>query len=87
MYRRFASIARSAEIAYAYDSSVFDPRSAMHAYFREYQTYGDALTAHSPAYAVTLDNLADYLASLAKEMLADEGFTQEMYFTMHRRPS
>jgi hypothetical protein len=59
----------------------------MESHFRVFHNYGDALVQHSPDWSVTLDLLADYLASLAQAMLTDEELAQNLLFTIWRRPS
>lgn len=71
MHKRFASIAHSAEFAFAYDTTAWDSHCPLESHFRQYHTYGDGLTAHSPDFSVQVDDLADYLASLAQACLED----------------
>lgn len=87
MLKKFASIAKSNEFAYAYDSQASDIHAPIDCHFRVFKNYGDGLTAHSPDWSVQLDHLADYLASLAQAMLDDEELTQNCLFTFSRRPS
>jgi hypothetical protein len=87
MLKKFASIAHSNEFGYVYDSQAFDVHAPIDCHFRAFKNYGDGLTAHSPDWSVQLDHLADYLASLAQAMLADEELAQNCLFTFSRRPS
>jgi hypothetical protein len=87
MFKKFASIAHSNEFGYVYDSQAFDVHAPIDCHFRAFKNYGDGLTAHSPDWSVQLDHLADYLASLAQAMLADEELAQNCLFTFSRRPS
>jgi hypothetical protein len=48
MHKRFASLAHSAEFAYAYDSQAWDSKAPIETHFRQYHNYGDRLVQHSP---------------------------------------
>jgi len=86
MLKKFESIADK-QHGYSYDSQAFDIHAPIDCHFRMYDTYGDGLCQHSPDWSVQLDHLADYLASLAQAMLADEELAQNCLFTFSRRPS
>jgi hypothetical protein len=86
MHKRFSSIGHSAEFAYAYDSTAWDSHAPIESHFRQYHTYGDGLTMHSPDFSVQIEYLADYLASLAQAMLTDDELCRDLYFTIWRRP-
>jgi len=86
MLKKFESIADK-QHGYSYDSQAFDIHAPIDCHFRMYDTYGDGLCQHSPDWSVQLDHLADYLASLAQAMLADDELAQNCLFTFSRRPS
>jgi len=86
MLKKFESIADK-QHGYSYDSQAFDIHAPIDCHFRMYDTYGDGLCQHSPDWSVQLDHLADYLASLAQAMLADEELAHNCLFTFARRPS
>jgi hypothetical protein len=86
MLKKFESIADK-QHGYSYDSQAFDIHAPIDCHFRMFETYGDGLCQHSPDWSVQLDHLADYLASLAQAMLADEELAQNCRFTFARRPS
>jgi len=86
MLKKFESIADN-QHGYSYDSQAFDIHAPIDCHFRMYDTYGDGLCQHSPDWSVQLDDLADYLASLALAMLTDEELAQNCLFTFARRPS
>ena len=86
MLKKFESIAGKRH-GYSYDSQAFDIHAPIDCHFRMFDTYGDGLCQHSPDWSVQLDHLADYLASLAQAMLADEELARNCLFTFSRRPS
>jgi hypothetical protein len=87
MYRRFASLSHASEFGYAYDSGVYDSRAPLEAHFRMFQTYGDALTQHSGDWGVTIEHLADYLASLAEVAINDDELLDRIKLTVCNRPT
>lgn len=87
MFKRFASLAHSDQFAYAFDSQAWDAKSPIDCNFRQYFTYGDGLTAHSDNWSIQIEFMADYLASLAEAMLADEELAMELAHKFSRRPS
>lgn len=87
MFRKFQSLAHEKEYGYSYDSQQWDTHAPIESNFRVFQTLNDGLTQHSPCWSVTVDLLADYLASLAQAMLTDDELTQALVYTFARRPS
>ena len=87
MFRKFSSLAHSTEFGYSYDSQAWDSKATIESNFRVFQTYGDGLTAHSPDWSVQLEQLPDYLMSLAEVMRTDDELAQNLVFTFARRPS
>lgn len=81
----FPSIAHSSKYGYAYDSESWNGTET-HSSFRMYETYGDGQIQHSGDWPVTLEYLADYLASLASAMLPNEELTREVRYVVCRRP-
>lgn len=71
MLRRFRSLSRSHEFGYAYDSDAYDSRTCFNSHFRVYQTYGHDLVQHSTDWTVNLEQIIDFLASLATELISD----------------
>jgi hypothetical protein len=86
MLKKFKSIAHEQHHGYAYDSQAWDAKAPIESHFRMYETYGDGLVQHSPDWSVQVEYLADYLASLAEAMLADEELARDLYYTIWRRP-
>jgi hypothetical protein len=86
MFKRFASIGHPQEFGYSFDSEAWDSKAPIESHFRVFHNYGDGLTAHSPDWSVQLEQLPDYLASLAQAMLADDELAQNLYYTIWRRP-
>lgn len=72
MRRNFPSLA-SDQYAYCFDSeSDFSGHAReVSSHFKMFQTLGDGMTAHSPAWPITRENMVDYLFSLAAAMLDD----------------
>ncbi len=87
MYRKFLSLGNSKELGYAFDSQAFDMKAPMHDHFRAFHTYGDGAVQHSPDWAVTFEQLSDYLASLAEVMQTDEELLDSAKYALGRRPS
>jgi hypothetical protein len=87
MFRKFASIAHSNEFGYGYDSQQWDGRAPIESNFRVFKNYGDGLTVHSPDWSVQLEQLPDFLMSLADAMRTDDELAQTLVFTFGRRPS
>jgi hypothetical protein len=87
MFRKFASIAHSNEFGYSYDSQQWDSHAPIESNFRVFKNYGDGLTAHSPDWSVQLEQLPDFLMSLAEMMRTDDELAQALVFTFARRPS
>lgn len=81
MLRKFASIAHPTEYGYAYDTDAYNYDAPVEPHFRMYQTYGDGIVQHSGDWPVTWQYFADYCASLAAAMLADEDMTNHLRFT------
>jgi hypothetical protein len=81
----FPSIAHSSKYGYSYDSSAWNGTET-NSSFRIYETYGDGLCQHSGDWCVTLEYLADYLASLATAMLPNEELTREVLYVVTRHP-
>lgn len=76
---RFASINHADKIAYEFDADHWDYRNRGYGvadFLRQYDTYGDGMTAHSPSYSVAKENFADVCASLAKH-IAEGNCTDE----------
>lgn len=82
----FPSLAHSKKYSYAYDSSAWNGTET-NSSFRMYESNGDGLIQHSGDWAVTLEYLTDYLASLASAMLPNEELTREVMYVVCRRPS
>jgi hypothetical protein len=72
MYTKFASLQHPAEYGYAFETSPeYSSRSAeVNRHFRMFQTFGDGLTQHSREWAITVEFMADYLASMATAIIA-----------------
>ena len=87
MFRKFKSLGKSNEFGYSYDSQQWDSRAPIESNFRVFQNYNDGLTAHSPDWSVQLEQLPDYLMSLAEAMRTDDELAQALVFTFARRPS
>lgn len=75
MRRVFPSLKDPEKYGYAFDTDCYDHKAFFSEKFRMFETYGDGLIQHSRDWAVAIDNLADYLASLATAMLKDEELT------------
>ena len=87
MFKRFASIAHGKEFGYAYDSQAWTSNAPIESHFRVFHTYGDSQVQHSPDWSVTVEELADYLASLAQAMQSDDELARDLFYTIWRRPS
>lgn len=87
MRTKFASIAKPAEYAYVFDSDAYDSHPQVDSHFRMFATYGDGLCQHSGDWAITTEFMADYLASLATVMLADEELTKHAAYELTHAPS
>jgi hypothetical protein len=87
MFRKFKSLAHEQEFGYSFDSQAWDSHAPIESNFRVFQNYNDGLTAHTPDWSVHLEQLPDYLASLAQAMLTDDELAQALVFTFARRPS
>ena len=87
MFRKFKSLGKSNEFGYSYDSQQWGSRAPFESNFRVFQNYNDGLTAHSPDWSVQLEQLPDYLMSLAEAMRTDDELAQALVFTFARRPS
>jgi hypothetical protein len=87
MLKKFKPLAHSDEFGYAYDSQAMDFNAPFLDHFRIYHTYGHDLVQHSPDWSVTVDQAADYLASLAEAMKDDQELLEAVRFHISRRPS
>lgn len=87
MFRKFKSLGKSNEFGYSYDSQQWDSHAPIDSNFRVFKNYGDGLTAHSPDWSVQLEQLPDFLMSLAETMRTDDELAQALVFTFARRPS
>jgi hypothetical protein len=72
MLRKFASLKEPAKYGYAFDTDCYDSTAFFSDKLRMFETYGDGLCQHSREWAVQVESLADYLASLATAMLAGD---------------
>jgi hypothetical protein len=82
---KFASLAQSDKIGYAYDTEHWSMNAPIESKFRAFNTYGDGLCQHSGDWAITVETLTDYLASLATAMLADEALLKELRYMFASR--
>jgi hypothetical protein len=87
MFKKFASIAHSNDFGYSYDSQQWDSHAPIESNFRVFKNYGDGLCAHSPCWSVQLEQLPDFLMSLAEAMRTDDELAQALTYTFARRPS
>lgn len=93
MKHTFPSLAFPNKYAYAYDSEAYDTRSTLESKFRMFETYGDGLCQHSGDWSVTVEHIADYLASMAQSLLdirddeRRQRIYQAMFFILNRKPS
>ena len=63
---KFASIAAPEARGYAYDTERYGySTAAVDPHYRSFPTFGDGLTQHGDDSPITVDFMADYLASLA----------------------
>lgn len=85
MLRKFPSLKQPMEIGFAYDTDAWSNRTPdVHYHFRAFQTYGDGLIQHSNDWPVTREQFADYVASFAKAMLADEELIGTAFYAVGR---
>jgi len=87
MEATFKSIKRQG-ICYDINSKNWDfARGAIHGDVKEYQTYGDGETRHSPAYSSIADNTYDFLVSLAHFLNSNpdkaKELSQAMFWPSH----
>jgi len=83
MLRKFASLKEPAKYGYAYDTDCYNSKAFFSDKFRMFETYGDGLCQHSREWAVQVEFLADYLASLATAMLTDGELALGARFDFH----
>jgi hypothetical protein len=80
---RFASIASPDKVAYTYDNNFHGVGfCAVNEHMRVYDTYGDGMTAHSPAMPISIQRMADYLFSLAQAMLTDQDLRNDARYAI-----
>jgi hypothetical protein len=84
---RFASLQHPDKYGYAYDTDSWTSMATVDTHFRQYQTFGDGQCQHSGDSAITVEFMADYLASLAVVMLTDEVLTKELRYLFSGGPS
>ena len=72
MRKLLASQQQPDKYGYLFDTEAFTMSTTVSHHFRMYETYGDGLCQHSGDWPITNEYFADYLASLATAMLADE---------------
>jgi hypothetical protein len=87
MRTKFASIAKPNEFAYVFDTDAYDSSPQVDSHFRMFATYGDGFCQHSGDWTITTEFMADYLASMATVMLADEELTKRAAYELTRAPS
>ncbi len=87
MLRKFKSLAYEKEFGYSFDSQSMDMKAPINQHFRMFQTYGDGLIQHSGDWSITVEYLADYLASLALAMSEDEELLENASWVLSQRPS
>ncbi len=88
MRRVFRSIQHPDKYGYAFDSEAWSTRGAtVNQNFVQFETYGDGLCQHSHEWPITVEFMADYLASLATAMLQDDELIQRLSFPFSRQPS
>lgn len=87
MLRRFPSLANPTEYGYSLDTDAYDHKAPVDAHFRMFKTFGDGLIQHSGDWAITVEFMADYLASLADILDGDEALLQQVSYSICQRPT
>lgn len=88
MYRKFKSIMNAETMGFTYNSEAWTASGspAIDGRMRAYQTYGDGLTQHSGDWTITVDQLADYMASMAAAMLDDRELAEYCMYSLAGGP-